>query len=86
MSKESKHELWQTKDHKSTENADEFEGALTYMYSTMKRNVKEVCHVQITFEMSGPSALWTSPHFKQRNTPILAELKSTKKQISFNYV
>ena len=78
MSKESKHELWQTKDHKSTENADEFEGALIYMYSTMKRNVKEVCHVQITFEMSGPSALWTSPHFKQRNTPILADLKCTK--------
>jgi len=34
--------------------------------------------VQITFEMSGPSALWTSPHFKQRNTPIVADLKCTK--------
>jgi hypothetical protein len=40
----------------------------------VKRNILVLT---ITFEMSGPRALWTSPHFKQRNTPILEDLKCT---------
>jgi hypothetical protein len=42
--------------------------------TTTKKKTEGVM-VHKTFEMSGPSALWTSPHFKQRNTPIVADLK-----------
>jgi len=72
-----KHEMT---DYRSYEywKTDEFEGAFTYVHYNEKKCKQKFVTVQITFEMSGPSALWTSPHFKQRNTPILADLKCTK--------
>jgi hypothetical protein len=44
----------------------------------MKRNVKRTFSCPNNLYNVRSKCPMTSPHFKQRNTPILAELKSTK--------